>query len=575
MQEALRAHDHLIRLALGANGGHVFKTVGDAFYAAFATPESATAAALDAQRALTAADFSAVGGLRVRMAINTGTADERDGDYFGPALNRVARLLSLGHGGQVLLSGIAADLVRENPPDRTNLADLGAHVLRDLERAEHVYQLVAPGLLRDFPALRAAVEPPWLVPDAMRTRYFTGREELLARLRRQLVERHRAALSGLGGIGKAVLAVLIGTLAGSNGVAAPAAVAPASSFPPATAKAIDGAIASWFAVSNAPGAIVGIWIPHKGTFVAALGKADRTTGAPMRLDDRVRIGSVTKTFTITVLLQLVDQRRASLDDPVAKYVSYVPNGRHITLRMLANMTAGLFNYTEDANFPHEVERNPLRVWTPRELVDVALRHPPYFRPGTGWHYSNTNTTLLGIVVEKILRKPISAIFQTYSFLPLGLSSTVWPASTALPSPYAHGVTETSNDQVVDATGWSPSQSFTAGQLISTLHDMKVWAKACATGAQISPSLQRQRFQWVTLPPLKTDLKYGLGIIYDHGWIGHNGSIPGYTTEVEYLPSQDATIVLLVNSDIMVDKKSPAALLFHALTSIVTPQNVSG
>ncbi len=207
MQEAVRLHDRLMHTALAANGGHVFKTIGDAFCAAFPTPESATAAALDAQLSLGATDFSTVSGLRVRMAINTGTADERDGDYFGPTLNRVARLLSLGHGGQVLLSGIAADLVRENPPPETTLADLGAHLLKDLERPEHVFQLVAPGLQRDFPELRAAVEPPWLVPNAMRTRYFTGRDDLLARLRRQLEERHRAALSGLGGVGKTQTAI--------------------------------------------------------------------------------------------------------------------------------------------------------------------------------------------------------------------------------------------------------------------------------------------------------------------------------------------------------------------------------
>ena len=207
MQEAVRQHDRLMHKALEANGGHVFKTVGDAFCAAFTTPESATAASLDAQLSLGAADFSAVEGLRVRMAINTGTADERDGDYFGPTLNRVARLLSLAHGGQVLLSGIAADLVRENPPPQTALADLGAHVLKDLERAERVYQLVAPGLQRDFPELRSAVEPPWLVPNALRTRYFTGRDDLLARLRQQLVECHRAVLSGLGGVGKTQTAI--------------------------------------------------------------------------------------------------------------------------------------------------------------------------------------------------------------------------------------------------------------------------------------------------------------------------------------------------------------------------------
>lgn len=207
MEEAVRVHDRLMREAIASYGGHIFKTVGDAFCAAFAMPESAVGAALEAQRALGALDFSAVDGMRVRMAINTGTADERDGDYFGSTVNRVARLLSIGHGGQVLLSGIAADLVRENPPPQASLADLGAHALKDLERHEQVYQLVAPGLQRDFPELRAQRDWPWLVPNAVRTRYFTGREDLLALLRRQLVERHRAALSGLGGVGKTQAAI--------------------------------------------------------------------------------------------------------------------------------------------------------------------------------------------------------------------------------------------------------------------------------------------------------------------------------------------------------------------------------
>jgi class 3 adenylate cyclase/tetratricopeptide (TPR) repeat protein len=204
MQEAVRLHDRIVRDAISACGGLVFKTVGDAFCAAFAVPESAAAAALDAQLALAAADFSAVDGLRVRMAINTGTADERDGDYFGPTVNRVARLLSLGHGGQVLLSGISAGLVRENPPPDATLADLGAHALKDLKGHETVYQLLAPGLQRDFPALRASKmgDGPWLVPDSVRTRYFTGRENLLALVRQQLGQRHRAVLSGLGGVGK-------------------------------------------------------------------------------------------------------------------------------------------------------------------------------------------------------------------------------------------------------------------------------------------------------------------------------------------------------------------------------------
>jgi class 3 adenylate cyclase/tetratricopeptide (TPR) repeat protein len=213
MQWAVRSHDQLVRAAIEAGGGVVFKTIGDAFCAAFSMPESAASSAIDAQRALASEDFSAIGGLAVRMAINTGTADERDGDYFGPTVNRVARLLSLAHGGQVLLSGIAADLVRENPPPGAALVDLGTHALRGLERHERVYQLVAPGLQPAFPPLRVhnIAHQPWIVPDALRTHYFTGRDDLLTELREQLTAKRRAALSGLGGIGKTQAALAYAT----------------------------------------------------------------------------------------------------------------------------------------------------------------------------------------------------------------------------------------------------------------------------------------------------------------------------------------------------------------------------
>ena len=177
MQEALRLHDRIMRSAIAAHDGHVFKTMGDAFFAAFSTPESAAAAALDAQRALGASDFSAVDGLSVRMAINTGTADERDGDYFGPAVNRVARLLALGHGGPDLAVGQSPPIWWASIRRRKRRSPTWVPTrLKTSNGREHVYQLVASGLQRDFPALRAALHGPWLVPDAMRTRYFTGRE---------------------------------------------------------------------------------------------------------------------------------------------------------------------------------------------------------------------------------------------------------------------------------------------------------------------------------------------------------------------------------------------------------------
>jgi predicted ATPase/class 3 adenylate cyclase len=154
MQAALARHDELLRLAIEVRGGYVFKTVGDAFCCAFWTATEALDAALEVQRTLFGEEWQETDPLRVRMALHTGVAQERDGDYFGPPVNRVARLLSAGHGGQVLLSLPTQELVRDQLPAGTSLMDLGERRLKDLFRPERVFQLLAPGLPSEFPPLR-------------------------------------------------------------------------------------------------------------------------------------------------------------------------------------------------------------------------------------------------------------------------------------------------------------------------------------------------------------------------------------------------------------------------------------
>ena len=200
MEAAMRRHDNLMRVAIATHHGHVFKTIGDSFCAVFARPEDAVAAMYDAQRALGAGDFSTVDGLRVRAAIHTGTADERDRDYFGPAVNRVARLLGIGHGGQVLVSGVTSDLVQGALPSQASLRDLGEHRLKDLSRPEYVYQLLGPGLVAEFPPLRSLDTLPNNLPLNLTS--FVGREAEIVEIAR-LIEHHRlVTIVGSGGIGK-------------------------------------------------------------------------------------------------------------------------------------------------------------------------------------------------------------------------------------------------------------------------------------------------------------------------------------------------------------------------------------
>ncbi|MDQ2908847.1 MAG: adenylate/guanylate cyclase domain-containing protein [Candidatus Eremiobacteraeota bacterium] len=161
-----------------------------------------------AQRSLDATDFSAVDGLRVRMALHTGMADERDGDYFGPAVNRVARLLAIGHGGQVLVSGVTADLVQGDMPAQATLHDLGAHRLKDLARPEQVYQLLAPDLQREFPPLRSLDFLPNNLPPQLTS--FVGREREAAEIAAMIAPHRVVTLIGSGGVGKTRTSLQVG-----------------------------------------------------------------------------------------------------------------------------------------------------------------------------------------------------------------------------------------------------------------------------------------------------------------------------------------------------------------------------
>jgi predicted ATPase/class 3 adenylate cyclase len=202
MATALRRHDALLAETIESHAGAVFKTVGDAFCAVFDRAPDAVAAAADAQRRL-----GVEAPVRVRMAIHSGSAEERDADYFGPPVNRVARLLSLAHGGQVLLSRASAELVRGEHPQGTRLQDLGSHRLKDLDEPEHVFQLVVEGLRADFPPLRSVgTRPTNLTPQATP---LVGRErerhDVCGLLRRADVR--LLTLSGPGGTGKTRLAL--------------------------------------------------------------------------------------------------------------------------------------------------------------------------------------------------------------------------------------------------------------------------------------------------------------------------------------------------------------------------------
>ena len=204
MKPALARHDEIVRTAIEAHSGFVVKTTGDGFHAAFATPREAIGAAMDAQVALGAEPWPATGPLRVRMGIHAGPAELRDGDYYGTAVNRAARLMSVAHGGQVVVSLAASELL---PDGGVELLDLGEHALRDLSRPERVFQVEHPGLDRDFPPLATLDAYAGNLPIQVTS--FVGRDDDVARIVALLGESVLVTLIGTGGVGKTRLAAQV------------------------------------------------------------------------------------------------------------------------------------------------------------------------------------------------------------------------------------------------------------------------------------------------------------------------------------------------------------------------------
>jgi D-alanyl-D-alanine carboxypeptidase len=324
---------------------------------------------------------------------------------------------------------------------------------------------------------------------------------------------------------------------------------------------LDAALKKSFRESDAPGVVAAVQTPDY-TWVRALGVADRASKEPMTPEVHHRIGSVTKTFTATLLLQAQAEGLLSLDDTIDQYVKGVPNGDKITLRQMANMTSGIASYTENDQWGKEVFADPNRVWKPEELAQVGIKDSPLFDPGTEWFYSNTNYVLLGLVLEKVTGKPIGDLYREQIIEPLGLKNTSFPdpADSSIPEPHAQGYTlqgQSSGGKPIDSTDWSPSEAWTAGEMISTVDDLLVYGRALGTGKGLLPPEQQSErldsfvndLSPLNQPPLNGELGYGIGLANDNGWIGHNGELPGYNTYLFYHPELDAVVAVEVNSDI--------------------------
>jgi D-alanyl-D-alanine carboxypeptidase len=276
--------------------------------------------------------------------------------------------------------------------------------------------------------------------------------------------------------------------------------------------------------AGAPGAVVLI---RKGgsTKVFAAGLADRRTRRPMRVNDRFRVASITKSFVATIVLQLVSENKLSLSDTVEQLLpGLLPNGAQITVTELLQHTSGLYDYENDPRlYAPYLKGNLGYTWTPQKLVALALTHQPLFSPGARWSYSNTNYLVLGLIIEAVTKHKLDDELTRRILRPLGLHATRLGADRTMGSPAAHGYYRGR-----DVSQLSFSFAWAAGSMVSTAGDVAQFYRALLGGKLLGPQQLKQ--METTVPASGAD-DYGLGLWHrvltcGSGW-GHPGLAVGY------------------------------------------------
>jgi D-alanyl-D-alanine carboxypeptidase len=337
-----------------------------------------------------------------------------------------------------------------------------------------------------------------------------------------------------------------------------------------------------------PGAVVIVKTP-KGNFSTAYGVTSFQGSTPTAYDQKIRVGSVTKSWVGTVILQQVQEGKLALTDAVSKHWSGVPNGDGITIEQLLTMRSHLPNYTELLSLNQTLDDEPRKAWTQQELLALAFAQKPYVED---FHYSNTNTILLGLIAQKLDGgKPLADVFRDRLWTPIGLQGSSFPAitSNAIPAPYARGYMVGTNVETMnplppamvaaaragtlapgDQTDTNPSWAWSAGAGISTANDLVTFVTAMVRGGLLNPDMQAKRLASVRSidPSSPASAGYGWGLAKFGNLYGHTGELPGYNTFMGLDPVHDVTVVVWANSAPLADGGAPATMIAKALIGAI-------
>jgi D-alanyl-D-alanine carboxypeptidase len=320
---------------------------------------------------------------------------------------------------------------------------------------------------------------------------------------------------------------------------------------------IDRMVERVAAQYDLPATIYGVWRKGREVAKGAIGEAQ--PGIPLTTDHHFKTGNVGESMTVTLLLQFVEDGVISLDDPITKWFPNLCVGtppckpEHITVGQLANSTSGLVHYAASDDFALELYRDPFRRWKLAEVMSYGTGRDPLFAPGTSWAFSDTNFLLLGQILRKVGKAPVPRLLRQNIARPLGLTETSMRADTYTPPPVMHAY---GSDRGIyeDQTAWTLSWIRGAGNVISTVDDLGIWARALGEGSLVAPRLHELQTgdQNVGLGPNTADYHYAMGSGVTHGWLFNNPHIMGYKGYVSYLPGKDVAIVVFATDPPGVD-----------------------
>ncbi len=377
---------------------------------------------------------------------------------------------------------------------------------------------------------------------------------------------------------QALTATAVGAPLALNGIASCAVASPQQSHPSQQVQTASGKAEDIVAIAQEAmkqydlhAVIFSVWMGNQNIVTTALGQS--MTGVPATTQMHFRNGSIAIAYLTTLLLQLVDQRRVRLDDQLSTWLPSLPHAESITLRMLAENRSGYADYVP--LIAKAVDADPFRAWSQQELLQPALAKPLQNPPGKGFTYAHTNFVILGMVLQKIMGKPVATLMKEQILAPLGLQETESSSTAEIRPPVLHAF-DSERGRYEESTFWNPSWTLATGAIMtSTIEDVRKSAIAIGEGTLLSPASHKEQIAPVSLisPPGQPKGYYGMGVFIVNSWVVQNPLFFGFNALMGYLPSKKITIAVTTT---LGEKSSPSTnystLIFQSIGKYLAPDH---